>query len=150
MTTKETNPKETNPKDAIGCKKPPMSTVSAPVLMEVGAAMLEGACKYARHNYRVAGIRTSVYYDAAMRHLMAYWEGEDIDPDSGVSHITKAIAGLIVLRDAQIQNMVTDDRPPRSPVNWMADVQAAVDRVLARYPEPLPPFTQLQFTKKES
>ena len=106
--------KDTNPKDAIGISKAPMSTVSAAVLMEVGVAMLEGASKYGRHNYRAAGVRASVYYDALMRHAMAWWEGEDNDPDSGMSHITKAITTLVVLRDAMIQDKFTDDRPPRS------------------------------------
>ena len=106
--------KNTNPKDAIGISKAPMSTVSAAVLMEVGVAMLEGASKYGRHNYRAAGVRASVYYDALMRHAMTWWEGEDLDPDSGMSHITKAIATLVVLRDAMIQDKFTDDRPPRS------------------------------------
>ncbi len=106
--------KDTNPKDAIGISKAPMSTVSAAVLMEVGVAMLEGASKYGRHNYRAAGVRASVYYDALMRHAMAWWEGEDLDPDSGMSHFTNAIATLVVLRDAMIQDKFTDDRPPRS------------------------------------
>ena len=106
--------KDTNPKDAIGISKAPMSTVSAAVLMEVGVAMLEGASKYGRHNYRAAGVRASVYYDALMRHAMAWWEGEDLDSDSGMSHVTKAIATLVVLRDAMLQDKFTDDRPPRS------------------------------------
>lgn len=74
--------KPTNPKDAFGIKKASLSCVSSPVLMELGIAMQEGACKYGRHNYRVIGVRGSVYYDATLRHLMSWWEGEDIDPDS--------------------------------------------------------------------
>lgn len=105
--------KDTNPKDAVGTKKAPMSTVSAAVMAELGVAMLEGAAKYGRHNYRAVGVRASVYYDATLRHLFAWWEGEDFDPDSGVSHITKAIASLVVLRDCMINGNVTDDRPPR-------------------------------------
>jgi len=129
--------KETNPKDAIGIKKPPMSTVPLPVLHEVGVGMLEGAMKYRRHNYRVAGIRTSVYYDAAKRHLDYFWEGEDIDPDCGLSHITKAICSLVVLRDAQMTGMCTDDRPPS--VNVAAHreaLQKIVDELFVKYPEP--------------
>ncbi len=106
--------KPSNPKDIVGVRKAPMSTVSAPVLAEIGVGMLEGASKYGRHNYRIVGVRSSVYYDATMRHLMSWWEGEDIDPESGMSHITKAITSLVVLRDAQIQGTVTDDRAPRS------------------------------------
>ena len=108
--------KESNPKDVVGSRKAPMSTVSAAVLAELGVAMLEGAAKYGRHNYRAVGIRASVYYDGTMRHLMAWWEGEDLDPDSNLSHITKAIASLVVLRDAMLQGKMTDDRPPRSPL----------------------------------
>jgi hypothetical protein len=106
--------KLTNPKDIVGVRKAPMSTVPANVLAEIGVAMLEGSVKYGRHNYRAAGVRSSVYYDAVMRHLMAWWEGEDIDPDSSMNHITKALSCLTVLRDAQMQGMCTDDRPPKS------------------------------------
>jgi hypothetical protein len=106
--------KPSNPKDVVGVRKAPMSTVSAAVMAEVGVAMLEGALKYGRHNYRAVGVRSSVYYDGTLRHLMAWWEGEDIDPDSGMSHITKAITSLVVLRDAMIQGKCEDDRAPRS------------------------------------
>jgi len=134
--------KDTNPKDAVGVRKPPISTVPAPVLMEVGVGMLEGACKYGRHNYRVAGVRSSVYYDATMRHLMSWWEGVDTDPDSGLSHVTKAICSLFVLRDAMLNDKLTDDRPPPSisPAQRAA-LQAAVDRILTDYPNPEPAYT---------
>lgn len=108
------NTKPSNPKDIVGVRKAPMSTVSGPVLAEIGVGMLEGAAKYGRHNYRIVGVRSSVYYDATMRHLLSWWEGEDIDPESGMSHVAKAITSLVVLRDAQIQGTVTDDRPPSS------------------------------------
>jgi len=140
--TDSKNIKESNPKDALGARKPPLSTLSMPVLFECGNAMLEGACKYGRHNYRVIGVRASVYFDAAHRHLAAYWEGEDIDPDSGVHHVTKAIATLMVLRDAMLQDKVHDDRPPRSQEDWMESAQESTDEVLARYPDPLPPYTE--------
>lgn len=106
--------KLSNPKDAVGIRKAPLSCVPMPVIAEMGAAMLEGAAKYGRHNWRGVGVRGSVYFDATMRHLISYWEGEDIDPDSGLSHLTKALVSLAVWRDAQIQGKYEDDRPPRS------------------------------------
>jgi len=136
------NTKDTNPKDAIGIKKAPLSTVPCAVLMELGVGMLEGACKYSRHNYRVAGVRGSVYYDATMRHLMSWWEGEDLDPDSGLSHITKAIASLVVLRDAMINNKMTDDRPPKLPEGWLNDLNAKAAALLEKYPEPKPAYIE--------
>lgn len=107
--------KDTNPKDAVGSRKVPMSVVPPVVLAEVAVGMVDGARKYGRFNYRVAGVRGTVYYDAAMRHLMAWYEGQDIDPDSGLSHITKAITSLVVLRDSMIQGNWNDDRPPKTP-----------------------------------
>lgn len=124
--------KPSNPKDVVGIKKVPMSAVSAPVMAEIGVAMLEGAAKYGRHNYRAVGVRSSVYYDSTMRHLMAWWEGEDVDVDSGMSHVTKAITSLVVLRDAMIQGMCTDDRPPSS-VEFYTALNAKAEAILEKY-----------------
>ena len=136
--------KDSNPKDAIGVKKVPMSVLSCPVVMEVALGMFEGAVKYGRHNYRAVGVRSSVYYDAAMRHLMAWWEGQDIDEDSGLSHVTKAITSLVVLRDAMIQDKLSDDRPPRTlNQNFVKDYNKKVDEILEKYPNPKEPYTEV-------
>jgi hypothetical protein len=142
-TTHHAATKDTNPKDAIGTRKVPASCVPAPVIAEIGLALLEGACKYGRHNYRIAelGVRASVYYDATMRHLWAWWEGEDIDPDSGLSHVTKAIASLTVLRDAMIRGNVTDDRPPRTESGWVGELNEQASAVLDRFPDKVPAYT---------
>jgi len=106
--------KDTNPKDAIGTAKwRQFFCVPMQVLWEVGVGMLEGTLKYGRHNYRGSGVRASVYVDAAIGHIQSFVEGEDIDEDSGLSHITKAICSLFVLRDAQMNDFWTDDRPPK-------------------------------------
>lgn len=136
--------KLSNPKDAIGSKKwRQFCTIPATVLWEVGVGMLEGAMKYGRHNYRVSGVRASVYVDAAKGHIDQWWEGEDIDRDSGLSHITKAICSLVVLRDAMIQDMLNDDRPPKAKLDKVRDaMQKAVEELFERYPEPLPPYVE--------
>lgn len=134
------NVKDSNPKDAVGIRKAPMSTLSMPVMLEVGVAMLEGALKYGRHNYREIGVRASVYFDAVVgRHLAGWWEREDIDPDSGLSHITKAIAGLMVLRDAMIRGKMYDDRP-RGTAGFVQSLNKKTEELLAKYPEPVAPF----------
>lgn len=128
--------KDSNPKDSVGVKKVPFSTVPAPVLAELGLAMLEGARKYGRHNYRAVGVRTSVYYDAVLRHLTAFWEGQDTDPDSGLPHITKAIACLTVLRDSQLVGNVVDDRPPSYPDGWQDELNQKAALLIEKYPNP--------------
>lgn len=133
--------KDTNPKDAVGIKKAPISTVSGAVLAELGLAMLEGARKYGRHNYRIAGVRASVYRDAVWRHMTKWWEGEDIDPDSGLNHITKAIASLVVLRDAMILNNWSDDRPPKVDASIWAELDKKAAEIIEKYPDAKEPFT---------
>lgn len=130
--------KETNPKDAVGIRKWRIfSTIPMTVVWELGVAMMEGARKYGRHNYRVSGVRASVYVDATMGHVTQWWEGEDTDADSGLNHITKAIASLVVLRDAMIQKQIVDDRPPAANVDMVRnDLQAVVDAMFEKYPEP--------------
>lgn len=129
--------KPSNPKDIIGVRKAPMSALPANVLAEVGVAMLEGATKYGRHNFRAVGVRASVYYDALMRHMFAWWEGEDIDPDSRMSHITKAISSLVVLRDSMIRGNLEDDRPPVS-IPFYVDLNEKAGAIIDKHKDKTP------------
>ncbi len=83
--------KDGNPKTSVGSRKFSLSVMSSAVTAEIAVGMLEGARKYGRHNWRDEGAMASVYWDAACRHLIKWWEGEDIDPDSGLPHVVKAI-----------------------------------------------------------
>ena len=148
------NTKPTNPKDAIGSRKArSWQSLSWNVIREVSIAFLEGAMRYGRHNYRPAGVRASVYFDAANDHMKRWWEGEDLDPDVkftlddgrvvGLSHITKAICCLIVLRDSMLTGNWVDDRPPHSirVEEHVEELQRIVDKLFEKYPDPKPPFT---------
>ncbi len=137
--------KDSNPKEAFGSRKAGLSTISRQVLYEVGLAMLEGALKYGRHNYRIAGVRASTYYDACGRHMDAWWEGQDIDPDSTAKlhHVTKAIAGLTVIRDSMLAGNWTDDRPPSiGDPNWLAWYNEQAEILVDACKNPKPPFVK--------
>lgn len=143
------NAKPSNPKDAVAtATKVGLSYVPMPVMYEVALGMMEGAMKYGRHNYRVVGVRASVYVDATRRHIDAFWEGEDYDPDSKarLSHITKAIASLSVLRDSMIRGNWVDDRPPAVESGWMQRIHGELPKLLAQYPSPVPPYTQVDYS----
>jgi hypothetical protein len=50
--------------------------------------------------------------------------------------VTKAICCLVVLRDAMIQNKLTDDRPPKADVaSHRAEMQRMVNDLFERYPQ---------------
>jgi hypothetical protein len=103
--------KPENPKEAIGQAKPSIHHIPPRVLLEVAQAMMEGSKKYGIYNYRKAGVSFSTYYSSTFRHLIAWFEGEDIDKDSGLNHVVKAIAGLCVLYDSILEGNYQDDRP---------------------------------------
>lgn len=113
--------KDTNPKDAVASDHLKFSALPWRVLKGVALALTEGLWKYGRHNYRKAGVKASVYFDATQDHILAWWEGEDVDPASRFHHLDKALASLMVLRDAQLQGMCDDDRPPAVQTGWIED-----------------------------
>lgn len=126
-------PRGVDPKAAAGAERLPLATLPWAVIMELAAAHGEGAQKYGRHNWRTSGgVVSSTYFAAALRHLLRWWEGEDIDPDSGLPHIVKAMASLGVLRDAQICGQATDDRPGGTPAGHFTDTSAAWSALLQR------------------
>ena len=96
------------------------------------------------------GVKTSVYYDAAMGHLTAWWEGEDIDSVSGIHHLGKAMACLAVVRDSMMMENWTDDRPPRysDPGKLMRE-NPLVEEILERLPECKEPYTEINTNGSE-
>lgn len=125
--------KPTNPKDAVGALKVPMSVLPATVMAEAAVGMLEGAVKYGRHNYRGTDVKASVYYDATQRHLLAWWEGQDIDSKSGLHHVTKAITSLIVLRDAMLNGSCIDDRPPTIDPDFIDKLNVTAEKIIKQH-----------------
>lgn len=144
--------KDSNPKDDVGSRKPGIGAIPCKPLYEAGSALEYGGKKYGRHNWRHIGVRASVYYDAAMRHLMAWWEGEDIDPiekgGSGLPHLAHAIAGLMVYRDAELAGMATDDRPISTGSPY-AHLEPIIADICDRYPNPVKPYTETSHGRQE-
>lgn len=102
--------KDTNPKDLIGSDKLPLHLWPATATALGCVALLNGALKYGRANWRVAGVRASIYVDAAKRHLDAWFEGEELDPDDGVPHLAAALACIAIVVDARAAGKLNDDR----------------------------------------
>ena len=115
----EFDTKDTNPKDAAASGKLEFSLIPSTALVALALGFTEGDWKYGGHNYRIAGVLASVYYDALKRHMESWWGGEDIDPDSGLPHLYKAMCCVAVLIDAKACNKLTDNRPPIAPVAQM-------------------------------
>lgn len=105
-----------DPKKQFATLKPRLITVVSPAsIIAEALVMRTGADKYGPFNWRDTDrekLDNGIYIDAALRHIFAYWDGQDLDPESGLPHLWHAKASLGVLIDAILNNRITDTRPP--------------------------------------
>lgn len=113
--------KLTNPKDAIGSTKLPLHLVPSSLKVYAAVSFLEGATKYGAFNWRIAGVRASIYKSALERHLEKWWNGEWADAKTGVPHLASVIACAGIILDADLCGKLNDDRPPAAPVAELID-----------------------------
>lgn len=111
-----------NPKTVFGLAKPAMSAVPPAALLHLMGAMAEGRRKYGHMNWRASAVSSTIYYDAAMRHLMAWFDGERVAADSGVHHLGHVMACCAIILDAESTAMLNDDRP--TPGRFAADCES--------------------------
>ena len=89
--------------------KAPMNLLSREALEQTAMVMAFGKEKYAAHNWR-KGFAWSRPLSAAMRHLMAFNDGEDKDPESGLSHLAHAACCIMFLLEFEKTHKDLDDR----------------------------------------
>jgi len=68
-----------------------------------------GARKYADRNWERGG-KWGRSYASALRHLLAFWAGEDMDSESGLPHIDHVLANVVFLSTYQKRGIGVDDR----------------------------------------
>jgi len=82
-----------NPKDAnisstgslrYNSGKPEIHQVPSCAIKGIAEVLMYGAGKYSKWNW-AKGNNYSVPYDSAMRHLMSFWDGEDVDEESKIT-----------------------------------------------------------------
>jgi hypothetical protein len=89
--------------------KLPLHLLSTEAMNQTAAVLAFGAQKYAAHNWR-AGFAWSRPLAAAMRHLTAFNDGEDRDPESGLSHLAHAACCIMFLLEFEKTHQHLDDR----------------------------------------
>ena len=70
--------------------------IAAHSLNELAKVYTMGAEKYEDNNWR-KGLKWGRIFGATMRHLWAFWRGEDIDPESELPHLHHALCNLAFL-----------------------------------------------------
>lgn len=109
----------TDPKGEAGKLKCPLHLLSPIAMAQIAWVLALGAIKYGPWNWRGNKVEAMTYVGAIMRHLGAWVSGEDIDPESGRSHLAHIAAGCNILLDAQHVGNLIDNRPhqlfPKTP-----------------------------------
>ena len=68
-----------------------------------------GAQKYERDNWKYVSDSKRRYFDAAQRHIWAWKEGEQMDPESGRHHLAHALCCLMFLYEHDILYSVDEN-----------------------------------------
>ncbi len=126
-------------KDDAG--KPPISLLPRSALMAAARVMAKGRVRYGADNWRSgAGMDWRRLIDAAMRHLLAFSDGEDFDDGEGGSgelHLANAICCLSFLIEYYEKGIGHDDRfklaGPETAQNTTALAEAVAREVETYY-----------------
>lgn len=90
-------------------EKIPLDLLPTESLFRIAEVLAFGAKKYGAHNWR-AGLHFSRVYGAALRHLLSWGNGEDKDPETGLSHLAHAGACVLFLLEYIKTHSELDDR----------------------------------------
>ena len=90
-------------------EKNPLELLPFEALEDIGKVLEFGAQKYAAHNWR-AGFKWSRLIGALMRHMFAWAQGQDKDPETGLSHLAHAGCCILFLISHEKNGYGEDDR----------------------------------------
>lgn len=133
--TQEAECKPSNPKDIIGSNKLPLHLFPTTAIAYGSLALLDGAMKYGRGNFRSVGVKASIYYDACQRHMNAWIEGQNLAEDSALPHLAHALACIAILIEATEQGNLNDDRNHKGEayLRMVRGMAGEVQRIRTKY-----------------
>lgn len=92
-----------------GSKEARFDLIPGDTLEALACHFGRGSKKYADHNW-LKGYKWSLSFAAMMRHAWAWWRGEDIDPETGSSHMIAVAWHAFAMATFQARAVGTDDR----------------------------------------
>ena len=89
--------------------KPRVDLLDRKALVQMARVLGAGASKYGDSNWR-GGLAWSRTLGALLRHVLAFQDGEDKDPETGCSHIAHAMCNCMFLLNYEETHPELDDR----------------------------------------
>jgi len=96
-----------------GVKESRFDLIPYDALWQVALVFGKGAEKYADRNWE-RGYEWSKSFAALHRHLALFWQGEDIDDESGLPHMAHVTWHSLVLLSFMLREAGVDNRPGES------------------------------------
>ena len=89
--------------------KPEVSQLSPQFVMDLADLMTQSAKKYGKFNW-AKGQDFCTPLDSCYRHLLKFQAGQDLDDESGKSHLLHAAANIMIMYHSQLFHKDLDDR----------------------------------------
>ena len=88
--------------------KPKMNLLPPKAILEVAKVLTFGAEKYDAENWRKLDDLQNRYTAGALRHIFAHMDGEELDPETNLSHLAHAMCCLLFKLEIELEERLKE------------------------------------------
>ena len=89
--------------------KPKMNLLPPKAILEVAKVLTFGAEKYDAENWRKLDDLQNRYTAGALRHIFAHMDGEELDPETNLSHLAHALCCLLFKLEIELEERFKEE-----------------------------------------
>ena len=94
-------------------EKPKMNLLPPKAIVEISKVLTFGAEKYDAENWRKLDDLQNRYTAGALRHIFAHMDGEELDPETNLSHLAHAMCCLLFKLEIELENAKIEEEKSR-------------------------------------
>ena len=94
-------------------EKPKMNLLPPKAIVEISKVLTFGAAKYDAENWRKLDDLQNRYTAGALPHIFAHMDGEELDPETNLSHLAHAMCCLLFKLEIELENGKSKEEEPR-------------------------------------
>ena len=92
-------------------EKPKMNLLPPKAIVEISKVLTFGAAKYDAENWRKLDDLQNRYTAGALRHIFAHMDGEELDPETNLSHLAHAMCCLLFKLEIELEERLKKEEP---------------------------------------
>ena len=90
-------------------EKPKMNLLPPKAIVEISKVLTFGAAKYDAENWRKLDDLQNRYTAGALRHIFAHMDGEELDPETNLSHLAHAMCCLLFKLEIELEERFKEE-----------------------------------------